>query len=165
VLKDEKKNDLFEVKHPNNCLRTSLLFIQTSELVLKYLEATLNKTGLSLVKLMVLQLLETHGGKMKPSVIARLTNRERHDITSLMRRMQKDQLIALTANERDRRSIYIDITDKGKQAVINTVPIAVQAMKQAMSSISDPSMADMETTLRTMKQNTYNGLKSFKNLA
>jgi DNA-binding MarR family transcriptional regulator len=159
MAKNDKEIEPFEVNLKENDARVFLLFIQTAEATLKYSEAALNRAGLSLVKLMVLRLLEAHGGTLTPSVIARLTLREKHDITTLIRRMQKGELIKVSASTKDRRSIHITITDKGRQAITDTTPTALNVMKQAMSSIPDSSSNVLEETLRTLRQNVCSGLK------
>ena len=158
MVSKKKDTGLFEVnlKEPNATI--FLLFIQTADAVQKYSEAILNKAGLSIIKMMVLQLLDAHGGSLTPSEIARLVLREKHNITTLIRRMQKDRLIKIKADTKDRRSINVIITKKGQQALINITPVARTIVKTLMSSIPDSAAAGMEEPLKTLRQNAYQGL-------
>ena len=153
---------LFEVKLKENNARVFLLFIQAAEAVLKYSESELNKDGLYLVKLMVLQILQASGGTLTPSEIAKLTHREKHDITTLVRRLEKSQLIEVKNSLTDKRSIKIILTDKGKRAIIDTRPAARNIVKQVMSSIPDSSIHVLEKSLKTLMQNACDGLKNGK---
>ena len=157
----EKKSNargLFEVNLPESEARTFLLFVQTADAVLKYSEAELNKAGLSLIKHMVLQLLEAHGGTLTPSQIAHLVLREKHNITTLIRRMERDRLIKIRADAKDRRSVHVTITKKGKQAIIDTAPVSRNIVKTVMASFPDSSTAFLEKSLKTLRQNAYDSL-------
>ena len=150
---------LYEAKHGEIDSRTFILFIQTADAVLKYADKALNKAGLSLIKQMVLQLLQAHGGTLTPSEIASLTLRERHDITTLLQRLDKSKLIELRINPTDRRSKYVTITDKGKQALKFSAPTSRSIVKQVMSSIPDSKTEVLKELLTTLRLNAYNGLR------
>ncbi len=158
MAKEKKFTGLFEVNLQETDARVFLLFVQTAEAVLKYSEAVLNRAGLSLVKLMVLQLLQTHGGTLTPTEIARFTLREKHNITTLIRRMKKDRLIKIQSNKKDRRSIQITITENGKQAITDSLPAARNIVKQIMSSIPNSSVTALEEPLKILRKNAYDGL-------
>ncbi len=159
----KKPAGLFDVDLKEAEARTFLLFVQTADAVLKYADTRLNQAGLSLVKHMVLQLLQAHGGTMKPSDIARLTMREKHDMTTLVRRLQAAQLVTVAKNATDRRATDITLTDKGRQAIIDVAPAARGIVKQVMTSVDDASLAALEETLRVLRQNAYDGLVKIKN--
>ena len=158
MVSKKKDTGLFEVNLKEPSATIFLLFIQTADAVQKYSEAILTKAGLSIIKMMVLQLLDAHGGSLTPSEIARLVLREKHNITTLIRRMQKDRLIKIKADTKDRRSINVIITKKGQQALINITPVARTIVKTLMSSIPDSAAAGMEEPLKTLRQNAYQGL-------
>jgi DNA-binding MarR family transcriptional regulator len=158
MLKEEKRA-LFVVDLKETDARTFILFIQTAELVLKYSEAALNKAGLSLVKLMVLQMLVSHGGSLPPSKIARLIYREKHDITTLIRRLEKDHLVKIERNTKDRRSIDVTVTGKGRQVLIEIGPVSRNIMKQVMAAIPDSSLGVLEGLLKLLRQNAADALE------
>jgi DNA-binding MarR family transcriptional regulator len=163
MKRDKNELNPYKLNIDDTTSRVFLQFIQTSEAVLKYMDSVLNKADMSIVKLMVLQLLEAHGERLKPSVLAQFTFRDKNDITALSRRMQKDGLVNIVDDEKDRRSVNIVITDKGKQVIKDTVPIAVQAMRTATSLIPDSSLIDLEKTCNTLRQNVCRGLISINN--
>jgi DNA-binding MarR family transcriptional regulator len=159
MQKDGKRGALFMVDLEETNARTFILFIQTAELVLKYSEAALNRAGLSLVKLMVLQVLVSHGGSLPPSKIARLLYREKHDITTLIRRLEKDHLVKIERNTRDRRSIDVTVTGKARRVLIDIGPVSRDIMKQVMAAIPDSSLGLMEGLLKQLRQNAADALE------
>ncbi len=80
---------LIDIDHEDTILRTFILFVQTADAVLKYADAHLyKKAGLSVIKFMVLKILATNGVIMTPSKIAEWMLRERHNITTLVARLE-----------------------------------------------------------------------------
>ena len=150
---------MFEVKHEDPILRTFILFTQTADAVLKYADAGLfRKAGLSVIKLIVLQLLAANGGTAEPSKIAEWALRERHDITTLVERMKRDGLVKAERSERDRRFVNIMLTDKGKALLGKAMPVAREIVNQVMSSISEEDVVLLEKSLAVLRQNACNGL-------
>jgi DNA-binding MarR family transcriptional regulator len=158
MANSNKDEGLYQVNLPEIDARTFLLFVQTADAVLKYSEAVLTKAGLSLIKHMVLQLLQSHGGTLTQSEIARLTLREKHNITTLVRRLKRDRLIEVKKNITDKRSFNVIITQKGKQALLDTAPASRVIVKQVMSSIPDSSAAALERSLKRLRENAHDGL-------
>jgi DNA-binding MarR family transcriptional regulator len=138
--------------------RTFSLFIRTADAVLKYLDAVMNRVGLSPIKLTVLQLLQSHGGSLTPAEIADLTLREANNFSTLIKRLRRDQLISVKKNTKDRRSYIVSITDKGKQALIDTAPAARGVVNQIMDTIPDSSAATLESLLDRLRLNACDGL-------
>ena len=155
-----KDFELIEVKAEEPDSRAFLLFIQTADAVLKYSDAVLYKGGLSVIKQLVLQLLETNGGTLTPTQIARWTLREKHNITTLIQRMQREGLIKVEPNLSDRRSIRVTLTDKGRAAIQNVLPLAMGIVRQVMSSVSNTSNQRLESSLKTLRKNAFEGLKT-----
>jgi DNA-binding MarR family transcriptional regulator len=150
---------LFVVNLEEIDARTFILFVQAAEVVLKYSDAALYRAGSSLVKLMVLQVLQSHGGTLTPTRIAALTVREKHNITTLIRRMQRDGLIKVAKDKKDKRSINVTITAKGKQSIIDTIPAARKIVKQVMAPIPESSALVLDRLLKRIRQSAYEGLK------
>ena len=78
----------------NNVVKAFVLFTQTSREVLKYVDLCLRRgCNLSMVKFITLMVLYNNPGTVRPSQIARWTQTERHNVTTLLRRMERDKLI------------------------------------------------------------------------
>ena len=118
-----------------------------------------------MIKLIVLQLLTAKGGTAVPSELAAWALRERHDITTLVKRMQRDGLVKVERNESDRRFVNIMVTDKGKSLLDKAMPVAREVVNQAMSSISERDAILLEKLLVILRQNAQSGLENLKKWA
>ena len=151
---------MIDVDHDDTILRAFILFVQTGQAVLKYADAHLyRKARLSTIKLIVLQALAGNNGVMSPSEIAEWTQTERHNITALVGRMRQDGLVIAERNSRDKRVVNIKLTDKGREVVMQAMPVAREIVDNVMSSITEQDAALLEKRLRVLRQNAHNGLE------
>ena len=151
---------MIDIDHEDNILRAFILYIQTGQAVLKYADAHLyRKARLSTIKLIVLQALAGNNGVMSPSEIAEWTQTERHNITALVGRMRQDGLVITERNSRDKRVVNIKLTDKGREVVMQAMPVAREIVDNVMSSITERDAALLEKRLRVLRQNAHNGLE------
>ena len=154
-------NRLIDVDHEDAVLRTFILFVQTAQAVLKYTDAHLYRAArLSIVKLVVLRALASNNGVMMPSEIAKWTQTERHNITTLIDRMKNEGLVTSERNKKDKRSVNITLTEKGREVLMQAMPVAREIVDQVMSSITDHDTLLLEKLLRGLRQNTYNSLRT-----
>jgi len=150
---------LIDVDHDDVILRAYIIFVQTADVVLKYADANLyRKTRLSVIKYLVLQILATNGGTMKPSEIAEWTFRERHNITTLVDRLKRDGLVRVERNNRDKRFVSVTLTAKGRKVLKQAIPVARGIVNRVMSSISEGDAVPLEKSLRFLRQNAHDGL-------
>ncbi len=151
---------MIDVDHEDSILRTFILFTQASDAVVKYANAHFyRKNSLSTIKFMVLQILSVNGGTMRPSEIAEWTSRERHNITTLVDRLERDELVRTERSDKDRRFINVVLTDKGRSVLTETVPTAREVVNQTMFSISESDVALLERLLKVLRQNAHDGLE------
>lgn len=151
---------MINVDHEDAVLRTFILFVQTARAVLKYADAHLyRKARLSTIKLIVLQVLASNNGVMKPSEIAEWTQTERHNITALINRMRQEGLVTTERNTNDKRHVNITLTNNGREVLMQTMPVAREVVDQVMLSISEGDDALLEKPLRVLRQNAHDGLE------
>jgi len=151
---------LINVDHEDAVLRTFILFVQTARAVLKYADAHLyRKARLSTIKLIVLQVLASNNGVMKPSEIAEWTQTERHNITALINRMRQEGLVTVERNTNDKRHVNVTLTNNGREVLMQTMPVAREIVNQVMLSISEGDDALLEKPLRVLRQNAHDGLE------
>lgn len=109
---------MIDIDHTDPVLKAFILFVQTADVTLKYANAHFyKKAGLSVIKFIVLRILATNGGTLRPSEIAQWTLRERHNITTLVERLERDGLVSTKRNDRDRRFVNVTLTDKGRRVL------------------------------------------------
>ncbi len=143
-----------DVDHEDDILRTFILFTQTARLVLKSANAHLyRKARLSTVKLIVLRVLASNGGIMKPSKIAEWTQTERHNITALINRMKREGLITTKRNKSNERTVQVSLTDKGQEVLSQAMPVAKEVVDKVLWSITKDDAVVLEKSLRILKQN------------
>jgi len=127
--------------------------------VLKYANSHFyRKEGLSVIKVIVLQVLAANGGTMTPSDIARWTFRERHNITTLVDRLKRDELVSVERNNRDKRFVNVSLTAKGRKVLKHAMPVAREIVNRVMLSISEGDTIPLEKSLRILRQNAHDGL-------
>ncbi len=98
-------------------------------------------------------------GTMKPSEIAHWTLRERHNITTLVDRLERDGLVRTERNNRDRRFVNIILTDEGREVLSQAMPVAREVVNQVMQTISEDDAVLLEKSLRLLRQNAHHGLE------
>ena len=151
---------MIDIHHDDAFLRTFILFVQTADAVLKYSDAHFyKKARLSSIKYTVLRILAVNGGTMTPSEIARWTLREKHNITTMIDRLERDELIKTERNQKDRRSINVILTDKGREVLDQAIPVARDIVNQVMSSTSKNDVVELEKLLGVLRQNAHAGLE------
>jgi len=151
-----KKNVPIEVKFKNTASakqRLIFLFIQTADAYNRYSDIRFQKLGLSLIRMVVLSALEMNGGTMKPSEIAKWTFRSPHNITTLIRRLERDGLVTISPNRTDNRSVDVVLTEKGRQYIKKAKPIYLDVRKKALDSITDKQIQVLERIIAVMKSN------------
>lgn len=151
---------MIDVDHEDTIIRSFILFVQTAYAVLKYADAHLYRKGrLSISKLIVLRALASNKEVMTLSDIADWTQTERHSITTLMERMKRDGLIRTERNPKDRRFVNVSLTDKGREVLMQAMPVAREIVDQVMSSVDEDDALLLEKSLRVLRQNAHRGLE------
>ena len=151
---------LLEIDSDDFVLSTFMLFVQTAQEVLKYIDACLyRKTGLSTSKIIILKTLASSSRSMMPSEIARWTNTERHNITVLIRRMKQDGLVTAERDSSHKRVVNIQLTVKGREVLSQAMPVAQKIVNQVMLSITEGDAALLKERLKVLRQNAHRGLE------
>jgi len=151
---------LIDIDHADPVLKAFILFVQTADVALKYANAHFyKKAGLSVIKFIVLRILATNGGTLRPSEIAQWTLRERHNITTLVERLERDGLVSTKRNDRDRRFVNVTLTDKGRRVLTQATPVAREIVNHVMLSITEGDAVLLEKLLQVLRQNAHYGLE------
>ncbi len=151
---------IMEINHSEGIGRNLMLLVQTSRLVDKYIDTYFyHKTRLSFVKFMILKVLNNKGGIMTPSEMAEWTQTERHNITTLIRRLMKEGLVLTKPNNRDKRSINVILTDKGREILNQAMLVAKELIDQIMLSFTESDAEKLGQMLEVLRDNTYHGLE------
>lgn len=162
----KKDRRLMEVDLKDEKANIFMALLQTVDAINKYSDENFYyKEGLSQIKFVVLQVLSIHGGTMKPTDIAMWTFREKHNITTLIRRLERDGLVIIEPSSIDRRSINVSLTKKGEQALNKARPVARGIMERVMASLTDKSIVDLGKIVEVLRQNTLAGFEELNQRA
>jgi len=119
------------------------------------------KTGLSDVKLIVLMAyFYDPTASITPSHIARWTDTDPHNVTTLVNRMKREGLLETRRDDKDRRFLRISITEKGRTALKEAMPAAQQVLDRLMASLSKDDLLLLEKSLKVIRHNAYEGMAS-----
>jgi len=153
---------LIEIKEEDHILRTFILFTQTARVAAKYQDAYMNKkTGLSDIKLIVLMAFyDDPTAAVTASQIAQWTDTAPNNVTTLIKRMEREGLLKTERDKKDKRFVKIKITDKGQLVLKEAMPPAQQVVDQLMSSITRDNALSLENVLKVIRRNAYDGLAS-----
>ena len=153
---------LIDVEHRDIRVSTFLLFVQTAQSVLKYMDSYLyRKERLSVSKLIALQTLAKTSEGLTPSEIARWTCTERHNITTLVSRMKKEGLVTVERSSKNKRLVNIKLTDKGREVYNHAIPVTKEIFNQVMLSITEDDAVVLKEKLISLSQNIFHGLEGF----
>jgi len=162
--KNQISIDVDEIMEPNILLRTYILFIQTARDVMRYVDARLYREGgSSMTQLIVLQALYFKNSAMTPSDISAWTQTETHNITTLIRRMQRDRLVELERSRGNKRIVKVRLSEKGREKLMHIMPVSREIVDLAMSSLSAEEATLLEHMLKNIRLSIRSGLDSIYN--
>ena len=134
--------------------RAFMLFVQTGSAASKYADNRFHQAHrLSMAKFLVLLALGMNGGKTTHSALADWTNTKRHNITTLVDRMEKEHFVATRRSLRDRRSVEVILTERGRSAFDAAMPVARRIVQELMRGIAQQDALGLETHLKTIAAN------------
>lgn len=79
--------------------------------------------------------------------------------STLVDRLEKDDLVMTEHNDRDKRFVNIKLTNKGRAILTQTMPTARNIVNQVMLSTSEGHAALLEQLLRVLRQNANDALE------
>jgi DNA-binding MarR family transcriptional regulator len=98
-------------------------------------------------------------GPLRPVDMATLLERAPNSMSMLVDRMVKAGLVRRTRDRKDRRAVFVSLTNKGKEALEPAVPAAWEFIHKVLSTLSDDdqrALADMLETLKCEFQSYLN---------
>ncbi len=150
---------IIEAYHEDPVVQTFMVFIQSAREVFKYSDSRFFQgLRLSTVKYIVLKALAKSGGTLTNSDLAIWTGTERHNITTLVKRMKAEGLITTGHSEKDKRFVQVQLTGKGRDLLVQANVVAYDLIKRVMSGINKQQAAQLERLLNILKDNTFKAL-------
>jgi DNA-binding MarR family transcriptional regulator len=106
--------------------------------------------------LMLLQHQSDSNSGLSQAQISGMMLVNRADITSLIDRMEKANLVTRTAAPSDRRCNIIQLTNRGRQLLAQIEPLYAKEVRRIMAGLSDKEKAKMMQTLEKVRASISN---------
>lgn len=132
------------------------LFSQVRNAIFKLRRKELLRYGLTPRKAAILLLLFAEKENVNPYKIAKWMLLEHHSVSELIDRMEKDGLIEKKRNSDDRKTIGIQLTDKGVKAAEQAGK--VESFRKVMAILSEEERTQFINVLKRLRDNTLQEL-------
>jgi DNA-binding MarR family transcriptional regulator len=134
----------------NTALRVWFLLSRVGDALGLCLDLVFSKHGISNEQTRVLACIKS-GGPMRPVDMARLLERAPNSMSMLVDRMVKAGLVRRTRDRKDRRAVFVSLTNKGNEAVEPAIPAAWEFINRFLSAVSYDDQRALADTLETLK--------------
>ena len=109
-----------------------------------------SKYGLTSEQSAVLAAIKSRGA-LRPVDLASILERSPNSMSMLVDRMVKAGLVRRTRDRKDRRAVFVTMTDKGSEAIDPAVPAGWQFMHKMLSALSYNDQRALADMLETVK--------------
>jgi DNA-binding MarR family transcriptional regulator len=139
-----------KAEQENTALRLWLLLPRVGDALNLSQDLVFSKYGITTEQWRLLACIKSRG-PLRPSDIASLLERSPNSISMLVDRMVKAGLVRRTRDRKDRRVVFVHLTDKGKEAVEPATPAGWEFMNKLLSSLSYDDQRALTAMLETLK--------------
>lgn len=112
-----------------------------------------SENGYSVTHTMVLEILETEGRQMASSLSSALSITT-GGMTGIVDKLEGEGLVSKTRNNRDRRVVYLEITEKGSDLLKVLLVQRLQFMRSFFSSLSEHELHALLNINQKLSLNT-----------
>jgi len=109
-----------------------------------------SKYGLTSEQFAVLASIKSRG-PLRPSDLASMLERSPNSISMLVDRMVKAGLVKRTRDRKDRRTVFVNMTDKGREGVEPAIPAGWQFINKLLSPLGYDDQRALASMLETVK--------------
>lgn len=99
-------------------------------------------------------------GPLTPSALAERISSDRNTLSEMLKRMTARKLISKRSNSEDRRSIQVQITAKGEDALLGVVPAAAELQNALLAPLSKEDRAHFLKCMLTIAKTAGRGSSS-----
>jgi DNA-binding MarR family transcriptional regulator len=137
-------------KSGSTVLRLWLLLPRVGDALNLCQDLVFSKYGITTEQWRVLACIKSRG-PLRPVEIASLLERAPNSMSMLVDRMVKAGLVRRTRDRKDRRAVFVSMTDKGKEAVEPAVPAGWDFINRLLSPLSHDDQLALADMLETIK--------------
>ncbi len=146
-MKVEKKESNFNLPFAEY-LWTVILFAQTANIWTKAIEKSIKSSNITVSQFVALQALLFNKKPMSPTHISRLLPIEVHSVTPMIDKLYKNELVTRRRSKTSRRSVDINITEKGKELLYELGPSINELFESVFGQLSKNDRAALERIMR-----------------
>ena len=121
-----------------------------ADVVNRYTQIIL-KNKVSWLRTNALIFLITRGGSLTPSQLARIMLRSNYSITKLIDGLEKDGLVRRCRDNRDRRSINLEVTSESLNYVISSLSNIAEAERELKSWLNKDELENLAPIIRKLR--------------
>ncbi len=96
-------------------------------------------------------------GPLTPSALAERISSDRNTLSEMLKRMTARKLISKRSNSEDRRSIQVQITARGEDALLRVVPAAAELQNTLLAPLSKEDRAHFLKCMLTIAKSAAGG--------
>jgi len=131
-------------------LRLWLLLPRVGDALALCQDSVFGKYGISTEQFRVLACIKSRG-PLRPIDLATILERGPNSMSMLVDRMVKAGLVRRTRDRKDRRTVFVSMTDKGKEAIEPAVPAGWEFIHKLLSPLSYDDQRALASMLETIK--------------
>lgn len=143
-------------------LKVWLLLHRNCSLITKAEDAVYATIDLTTQHQAVLLAMKYIRGPVTPGIIAQWLDRNTNSITTLVDRMEKVGLVRRVRNMRDRRSVRLVMTKKGKKALDEAEVLGWQLVQDILRIFSEKQLESLSELLQMVRNSTMDYISSKK---
>jgi DNA-binding MarR family transcriptional regulator len=134
----------------NTVLRLWLLLPRVGDALALCQDLVFSKYGITTEQWRVLVCIKSRGS-LRPVDLASMLERSPNSMSMIVDRMVKAGLVRRTRDRKDRRAVFVTMTDKGKAAVEPAAPAGWEFMHKLLSPLSYDEQRALAGTLERIK--------------
>ena len=134
----------------NTVLRLWLLFRRVGDALGLCQDLVYSKYGLTTEQFGVLASIKARG-PLRPVDLASILERSPNSMSMIVDRMVKAGLVRRTRDRKDRRTVFVSMTDKGKEGVEPAIPAGWEFIHKVVSPLSYDDQRALVSMLETIK--------------
>ena len=143
-------------------LWTVIMFAQAGNLWTKAVEKSIKSANITVSQFVALQALFFNKKPMSPTHISRLLPIEVHSVTPMIDKLYKSELVTRRRSKTSRRSVDINITEKGKELLYELGPSINELFQSVFGKLSIKDRAELERIIRQVSDSTADYLGANK---
>ena len=132
-----------------------LILHQTSDSITKCEEDVFARIGIPPQQYLILMAIKRMNGPVTPTRLANWVDRNLNSIILIIDRMEKDGLIERVRDLKDRRTLRLIITEKGRQKYKKGIKPARQLSEKILSVLSPEELISFAANLRKVREETF----------